>query len=54
MVAEGVTTTVSVRDLSCREEVEMPISMEVYRILYENKSPKESLGDLMLRMLKSE
>jgi len=54
MVAEGVTTTVSVRDLSCREEVEMPISTEVYRILYENKSPKRSIGDLMLRTLKGE
>jgi len=54
MVAEGVTTTVSVRDLSRREEVEMPISTEVYRILYENKSPKGSIGDLMLRTLKGE
>jgi glycerol-3-phosphate dehydrogenase (NAD(P)+) len=54
MVAEGVTTTVSVRDLARKETVEMPISAEVYRILYENKSPKESLGDLMLRRLISE
>jgi glycerol-3-phosphate dehydrogenase (NAD(P)+) len=54
MVAEGVTTTVSARDLARREGVEMPISAEVYRILYENKSPRESLGDLMLRTLKGE
>jgi len=54
MVAEGVTTTISVRDLARREEVEMPISTEVYRILYENKNPKESFGDLMLRALKGE
>lgn len=54
MVAEGVTTTVSVRDLSRREAVDMPISTEVYRILYENRSPIESLGDLMLRTLKGE
>jgi len=54
MVAEGVTTTVSVRDLSRREEVEMPISTEVFRVLYENKSPKKSIGDLMLRTLKGE
>jgi glycerol-3-phosphate dehydrogenase (NAD(P)+) len=54
MVAEGVTTTVSVRDLARREEVEMPISMEVYQILYEKKDPRESLGDLMLRTLKGE
>jgi glycerol-3-phosphate dehydrogenase (NAD(P)+) len=49
-----VTTTVSVRDLARREEVEMPISMEVYQILYEKKDPRESLGDLMLRTLKGE
>jgi len=54
MVAEGVTTTVSARDLSRKEGVEMPISKEVYRILYEQKSPRESLGDLMLRTLKGE
>jgi len=54
MVAEGVTTTVSIRDLSRREKVEMPISTEVYQILYEKKDPKESLGDLMLRTLKGE
>ena len=54
MVAEGVTTTVSVRDLARREEVEMPICTEVYRILYEGKNPRESLGDLMLRTLKGE
>jgi len=54
MVAEGVTTTVSARDLSLKEGVEMPISREVYRILYENKSPRESLGDLMLRTLRGE
>ncbi len=54
MVAEGVTTTVSVRDLARREGIEMPISEEVYRILYEKKNPRQSLRDLMLRSLKVE
>jgi glycerol-3-phosphate dehydrogenase (NAD(P)+) len=54
MVAEGVTTTVSTLDLARREDVEMPISTEVYRVLYENKNPRKSLGDLMLRTLKDE
>ena len=54
MVAEGVTTTVSARNLARREGVEMPICAEVYRILYENKNARESLGDLMLRTLKDE
>jgi glycerol-3-phosphate dehydrogenase (NAD(P)+) len=54
MVAEGVTTTVSALDLARREKVEMPISTEVYRILYESKDPGKMLGDLMLRTLKEE
>jgi len=54
MVAEGVTTTTSVRRLAEREGVDMPISTEVYRVLYENKSPTESLRDLMSRELKVE
>jgi glycerol-3-phosphate dehydrogenase (NAD(P)+) len=54
MVAEGVTTTVSALNLARREKVEMPISAEVYRILYEKKDPARSLGDLMLRTLKEE
>jgi glycerol-3-phosphate dehydrogenase (NAD(P)+) len=54
MIAEGVSTTISVRDLSRREGVEMPIVEEVFRVLYENKSPQESLRDLMLRTLKVE
>jgi glycerol-3-phosphate dehydrogenase (NAD(P)+) len=54
MVAEGVTTTISVRLLSEREGVDMPISGEVYRVLYENKNPQDSLRDLMSRELKGE
>lgn len=54
MVAEGVSTTISVRELARKEDVEMPIVEEVYKILYENKSPRESLRDLMLRKLKVE
>ncbi|MGQ9671687.1 MAG: NAD(P)H-dependent glycerol-3-phosphate dehydrogenase [Candidatus Aminicenantales bacterium] len=54
MVAEGVPTAISVRQLASREGVEMPISAEVYRVLHENKSPRESLKDLMARELKVE
>jgi glycerol-3-phosphate dehydrogenase (NAD(P)+) len=53
-VAEGVATTVSVRHLARREGVEMPITEEVYRVLYESKNPRDSIRDLMQRALKVE
>ncbi len=53
-VAEGVPTTRSARSLSDKFKVEMPISEEVYRVLFEDKSPKRGLNDLMHRGLKPE
>jgi len=53
-VAEGVVTTISVRELAAQEHLEMPIAEEVYRILYEGKKPRDSIRDLMLRSLKVE
>lgn len=54
MVAEGVPTAISVKDLALREKIEMPICREVYQILYEEKNPRDSLIDLMSRTLKTE
>ncbi|MCX6835952.1 MAG: NAD(P)H-dependent glycerol-3-phosphate dehydrogenase, partial [candidate division Zixibacteria bacterium] len=54
MVAEGVETTRSGRDLARRHRVEMPITEEVYRVLFENKDAREALGDLMERRLRAE
>lgn len=54
MVAEGVKTAKSVYNLSKKLEVEMPIAHEIYRILYEDLSPKEALKNLMTRDLKEE
>lgn len=54
MVAEGITTTLSVRQLAQREKVEMPISEQVYSVLYERKDPKTAFRDLMSRELKDE
>ncbi len=53
-VAEGVATTASARDLAHKLGVEMPITEEVYRILYEDKPAKESVIALMRRSLKRE
>jgi len=54
MVAEGVKTAKSVYNLSKKLGVEMPISHEIYHILYENVSPKQALQRLMTRDLKQE
>lgn len=54
MVAEGVRTTRSTRDLSRRLDVEMPIVEEVYSILFENRPARIAVENLMLREPKAE
>ncbi|MBN1931573.1 MAG: NAD(P)H-dependent glycerol-3-phosphate dehydrogenase [Desulfobacterales bacterium] len=54
MIAEGVKTAKSVYNLSRKLGTEMPISHEIYHILYDDFSPKESLHRLMTRDLKQE
>ena len=54
MVAEGVRTAQSVYHLSTRLGVEMPISRQTYRILYEGLPPREALYELMARELRPE
>jgi len=54
MVAEGVRTTQAVHTLAERHGLEMPITREVYRVLFEDKSPREAVNDLMLREVKIE
>ncbi len=54
MVAEGITTTLSVHQLAKREKIEMPICEQVFQVLYKNKNPRKALQNLMSRKLKSE
>lgn len=54
MVAEGVKTSRSVYELAKKYNVEMPISEQVYKVIYENKSPVQALKELMERELKFE
>lgn len=54
MVAEGVPTAKSAHALSIKYKTEMPITKEVYRLLYENKSPRQAVKDLMTRRSKEE
>lgn len=53
-VAEGYFTTRSVKLLAEKYQVDMPISQEIYRILYEDKDPRRAVSDLMMRAPKSE
>lgn len=54
MVAEGVETTRSGYALALRYGVEMPITTQVYEVLFNDKPPADAVGDLMGRTLKPE
>ncbi len=54
MIAEGVNTTRSVHDRAAKMGISMPITHEVYRVLYEGKEPRAAVDDLMLRAPKQE
>ncbi|MBN1695805.1 NAD(P)-dependent glycerol-3-phosphate dehydrogenase [candidate division WOR-3 bacterium] len=53
-VVEGVRTTESICKLSDEYGVNMPVAWEIHSILYDNKSPLNSMKDLMKRELKRE
>lgn len=53
-VAEGVKTTRAVRRLAQRLGVEMPITEEVYAVLYEGKTARAAANELMTRPLRDE
>ena len=54
MVAEGVHSTLSGYRVAQEFQVDMPITEAVYKILYENKDPKEAAIELMNRDPKAE
>ena len=53
-VAEGVKTARCARDLSRKVGVELPICDQVHAIMYEGKSPRRALVELMTRAPKRE
>ncbi len=53
-VVEGVMAAEAVKEVADKLGIEMPICEQVYRILYEGASPREAVGALMARKLKSE
>ena len=54
MVVEGVKSASSIKSLSKKYEIEMPICDSVFKVLYENADPVEEVNALMTRNLKSE
>lgn len=54
MVAEGLPTARSAYALSKKYKVDMPITKEVYGLLYKNKSPLQAVRDLMTRRSREE
>jgi len=53
-VAEGVKTARSAWEMAQKLDVEVPITEQVYRILYEDKDPRVAAKELMARTLKPE
>ncbi|MEO8217579.1 MAG: NAD(P)H-dependent glycerol-3-phosphate dehydrogenase [Acidobacteriota bacterium] len=53
-VAEGVKTCRSAKELAEKFEIDMPITLEMFRVLYEQESPRNAIQRLMTRSLKSE
>jgi glycerol-3-phosphate dehydrogenase (NAD(P)+) len=54
MVAEGVATTAATRTLARRLGIEMPITEQMYAVLYEGRPPRDAIQELMERRLKNE
>lgn len=54
MVTEGITSCSAAYELAKRMNVDMPIVKEAYSVLYENKSPRTAVLDLMMRGKKEE
>jgi glycerol-3-phosphate dehydrogenase (NAD(P)+) len=54
MVAEGVDTTRAAHALAARTGIEMPIVAEVHAVLFEGRTAREALANLMLREPKPE
>jgi len=54
MATEGVPTTKAAYQLALKYKVDMPITKEIYLVLYKNKNPRKAVTDLMTRSLKEE
>lgn len=53
-VAEGVSTCKTAHELAARVGIEMPITHQIFLLLYEDKDPAEALNELLDRELRRE
>lgn len=53
-VVEGAKTVKAIKQLAEKHNIELPISEVVYKVIYENLSPKEAVKILMNREPKKE
>ncbi len=54
MVAEGVATTRAAVALAAKHGIDMPIAAKVHEVLFEGRSPREAVDDLLARPLRKE
>lgn len=54
MVVEGVATTKAAFNLAKIHDVDMPITNQIYKILFERKNPRDAVSELMTRRRKDE
>lgn len=53
-IAEGVRTTKIVYEQAQKEKVDMPVTEQIYQVLFDNKAVSQAISDLMSRDLKAE
>jgi glycerol-3-phosphate dehydrogenase (NAD(P)+) len=53
-VVEGYYAAKAAKELAEKIDIDMPISLETYRVLYEDKHPMTAMKDLMSRSRRSE
>jgi glycerol-3-phosphate dehydrogenase (NAD(P)+) len=49
MVVEGIKTTKSAHQLAERQRIEMPITQEIYKLLFEKANIRDSVVNLTMR-----
>lgn len=49
MVVEGIRATAAAYELACRKQIEMPITQQLWQVLYQDKPAREALLELMTR-----